>query len=103
MPIVRSFNYLKRLSYGDLLVDLLGVVCRLQSTKGTSTAHFLALVLRQAWTSLPSWVRMQGFRPYNIMPLAHSTCPFVLGWATAAHSTWMLLLSQKSRNFSPVN
>jgi hypothetical protein len=69
------------------LVDLLGVVCKLLTTEGTSVAHFSSLVLSQAWTSSPSWVRMQGFKPCSIRPLACSTCPFVHGWATAALST----------------
>jgi hypothetical protein len=81
------------------LVDPLGVIHRLQSTEGTSAAHFPAQVLSQAWMSWPSWLRMQGFRPYGIMSLARSTYPFVRGWVTAAQSTWMLLSSQKSRNF----
>jgi hypothetical protein len=71
------------------LVDLLGVVRTLQSTEGTSAAHFLALVLSRAWTSSPSWVRMRGFGPYNIRP-------FVRRWVTAAQSTRMLLSSQKN-------
>jgi hypothetical protein len=36
------------------LVDLLGVAHRLQSTEGTSMAHFSTLVLRWVWTSSPS-------------------------------------------------
>jgi hypothetical protein len=55
---------------GVKLVDLLDVVHMIQSTEGTSTTHFLTLVLSQAWTSSPSWVRMRGFRPRSIMPLA---------------------------------
>jgi hypothetical protein len=42
------------LKNGVKLVDLLGIVCKLQSIEGTSMAHFLALVLSQAWTSSPS-------------------------------------------------
>jgi hypothetical protein len=36
------------------LVDLLGAVHKLQRTEGTSSAHLLALVLRQVQTSLLS-------------------------------------------------
>jgi hypothetical protein len=88
---------------GVKFVDLLGIVCKLQSTEGTLDAHFLSQVVSQAWISSPSWVMMQGFRPYSIMPLACSTCLFVRGWAIAAQSMRMLLSSQKSKNFSLVN
>jgi hypothetical protein len=88
---------------GVKLVDLLGVVCRLQSTEGTSAAHFPALMLSRAWASSPSLVRMWGFRPCSIRPLARSTYPVVCRWETVAQSTWMLLSSQKYRIFSPVN
>jgi hypothetical protein len=88
---------------GVMFVDLLGVVRRLQSTEGTSAAHFLTRALSRAWTSSPSWVRMWGFRPSDMMLLARSTCPFVRGWATATQSTRILLSLQKSRNFSPMN
>jgi hypothetical protein len=81
----------------------LGVIRKIQSTEGTSAAHFSTLVLSQASTSSPSWVRMQGFRPCSIRPLVHLTYPFMRGWATTAESTWMLLSLQKSKNFSPVN
>jgi hypothetical protein len=37
------------------------------------------------------------------MLLVCLTFPFVRGWATVAESMRMLLLSQKSRNFSLVN
>jgi hypothetical protein len=43
---------------GVKFVNLLGVVLKLQSIKGTSAAHFLDQVLSRAWTSSPSWVRM---------------------------------------------
>jgi hypothetical protein len=39
---------------GVKLLDLLGVVRKLQSTEGTSAAHFSTLVLSQAKTSWPS-------------------------------------------------
>jgi hypothetical protein len=81
---------------GVKLVDLLVIVRRLQSTEGTSVAHFLTQVLNRAWTSWPSLVRMSGFRPCRIRS-------FMRGWETAAQSTQMLLSSQKSRNLSPVN
>jgi hypothetical protein len=81
---------------GVKLVDLLVIVRRLQSTEGTSVAHFLTQVLNRVWTSWPSLVRMSGFRPCRIRS-------FVRGWETAAQSTQMLLSSQKSRNLSPVN
>jgi hypothetical protein len=66
------------------LVDLFGVVRKLQSTEGTSTAHFPTLVLSRVWMSSPSWERMWGFRPYSIKLLACSTCPFMCGLATVA-------------------
>jgi hypothetical protein len=81
------------------LVDLLGIVRRLQSTEGTSATNFLALVLNQAWTSSPSRVRMQGFRPCIIKSLARSTYLFICGWATTTQSARMLMSSQKSKNF----
>jgi hypothetical protein len=59
---------------GVKLVDLLGIIHRLQSTEGTSAAHCPARVLRQAWTSSPSWVRMRGFKRCSIILLARSTC-----------------------------
>jgi hypothetical protein len=43
---------------GVKFVNLLGVVLKLQSIKGTLAAHFLDQVLSRAWTSSPSWVRM---------------------------------------------
>jgi hypothetical protein len=66
-------------------------------------AHLPALVLSRAWTSSLSWVRMWGFRPYSIKLLAHSTYPCVIGWASVAQSTQILLSSQKSKNLSSVN
>jgi hypothetical protein len=38
---------------GVKLVDLLGIVRKLQSTMGTSVNHFLALVLSWMWMSWP--------------------------------------------------
>jgi hypothetical protein len=58
---------------GVKLVNLLGIVHRLQNIEGTSFAHFPALVLSQARTSSSSWVGMRGFRLYSIRPLACST------------------------------
>jgi hypothetical protein len=66
-------------------------------------AHFPALVLSRTWTSSPCRVRIHSFLPCSIRSFARSTCPFVRRWATVAQSTWMLLSSQKSRSFSPVN
>jgi hypothetical protein len=64
---------------GVKLVERLGVVHKLKSTKGTSVTHFSALVLSQAKVSRPSWVTIWGFRPYNIIPFDCLTCPFVRG------------------------
>jgi hypothetical protein len=64
---------------GVKLVERLGVVHKLKSTKGTSVAHFSALVLSQAKVSRPSWVRIWGFRPCSIIPFDCLTCPFVRG------------------------
>jgi hypothetical protein len=61
------------------LFDLLVIVRKLQSTEGTSAAHFPTLVLSQVCTSSPSKVRMRGFRPCIIRPLACSTCLFICG------------------------
>jgi hypothetical protein len=72
---------------GVKLVDLLGIVCRLHSTEGTSAAHLPAVVLNRAWTSSLSLLRMWGLRHCSISLLACSTCPVVHGWATTAQST----------------
>jgi hypothetical protein len=64
---------------GVKLAEWLGVVHKLKSTKGTSAAHFPALVLSRAKVSRPSWVRMRGFRPGSIIPFACLTCLFVRG------------------------
>jgi hypothetical protein len=60
-------------------IDLLGVVRKLHSTEGTSAVHFPAWVLSQALSFSLSRVRIRGFRPCNIIPLALSTYPFVCG------------------------
>jgi hypothetical protein len=53
-PYYRSVGHMASTPYtmknGVNFVKLLGIVHRLQSTKGTSIAHFLVGVLSQAWT-----------------------------------------------------
>jgi hypothetical protein len=74
------------------LVDLLGIVCRLQNIEETLAAHFLALVLSRVWMSWPSWVRMWGFRPCSIRPFACSTCPVYPDIVVVTKVIWVLLL-----------
>jgi hypothetical protein len=76
-------------------VAWLGIVLRLQTTEGSSFIHRLPNLLRS--------LQILGFSPCKIIPLARSTCPFVIGCATAAQSTRMWWSLQKSRNFFPVN
>jgi hypothetical protein len=76
-------------------VAQLDVVLRLHRTKGSSATHFLPCLFILS--------KILGFRPCKTMPLAHSTWPFVFEWATADQSTQMWWLSQKSKNFLPMN
>ena len=76
-------------------VALLGVVLRLQITEGSSVSHL--------WLNLFSLLKILGLRPWRIMPLTRSTCPFVCGCTTADQSTRMWYLSQNAKNFLPVN
>jgi hypothetical protein len=76
-------------------VALRGVILKLQRTAGSSVTHHPLNLL--------SLSKIQGLMPYRTMPLAHSTCPFIWGCATAAQSTLMWLSSQNLRNFFPMN
>src|SRR4026207_2137569 len=64
-------------------------------TEGSSVSH-----LRP---NLFSLLKIRGFSPWRIMPLARSTCLFICGCATADQSTRMWKLSQNAKNFLPVN
>src|SRR6185437_15793287 len=76
-------------------VALLGVVLRLQMTEGSSVSHLRLNLL--------ILLKILGFSPWRIMPLARSTCSFVCGCATADQSTHMWKLSQNAKNFLPLN
>jgi hypothetical protein len=66
---------------GVNLMAPLGVVLRLQITEGSLLNHRLL--------NLFSSLKFLGLRPYRIMPLARSTCSFVLVWAMDDQSTRM--------------
>ena len=64
-------------------------------TAGSSLSHF--------FPNLSNRLKILGFRPWRIMPLACSSCPLVFGWATTAQYKHMWCLSDKSNNFLKVN
>ena len=73
----------------------LGVVLRLQSTKGSSVT--------QRVPNLFNRLKILDLRPCRSMPFARSTCLFVRGCATVAQSTRMCCSSHNRINFLPVN
>jgi hypothetical protein len=76
-------------------VAWLRVVLRFQITEGSLLSHRLS--------NFFSSLKILGLRPYRIMLLARSTCPFVLGWAMYHQSTRLWWSLQKLRNFFPLN